>query len=52
MLLKGLKKGIPQATGKVLIFSQYADTAQYLFENINPGGMRTDVESIFGTDKS
>lgn len=52
VLLKGLKKGVPQATGKVLIFSQYADTAQYLFENINPGGMRTDVESIFGTDKS
>jgi len=52
MLLKGLKKGIPQATGKVLIFSQYADTAQYLFDNINPGGKRADVDSIFGTDKS
>lgn len=52
VLLKGLKKGIPQVRGKVLIFSQYADTAKYLYENINPGGQRKDIESIFGTEKS
>jgi len=51
-LLNGLKKGIPQKRKKVLIFSQYADTAQYLYANINPGGKRKDIESIFGTDKS
>ncbi|HQP25892.1 MAG TPA: C-terminal helicase domain-containing protein, partial [Smithellaceae bacterium] len=51
-LLTGLKKGIPQQRGKVLIFSQYADTARYLYENINPGETRKDVECIFGTEKS
>jgi len=52
VLLAGLKRGIPQERGKALIFSQYADTVQYLFENINPGGKRTDIESIYGTGKS
>ncbi len=51
-LIAGLKKGIPKKTGKVLIFTQYADTAAYLYENLNPGGKYADVESIFGTDKS
>ena len=40
VLLSGLKSGISQERGKVLIFSQYADTAQYLYENINPDGKR------------
>lgn len=52
VLLAGLKKGIPKTRSKVLIFSQYADTAQYLYENVNPGGKRKDVESIYGTEKS
>jgi superfamily II DNA or RNA helicase len=52
VLLTGLKKGILQERGKVLIFSQYADTVQYLFENINPNGRRPDIESIYGTGKS
>ena len=51
-LLSGLKKGIPQKTGKVLIFTQYADTAEYLYDNLNPGGKHPDIESIYGTDKS
>jgi superfamily II DNA or RNA helicase len=51
-LIKGLKKGIPKKTGKVLIFTQYSDTAKYLCQNLNPGGERSDIESIFGTDKS
>jgi len=51
-LLKGLKKGIPQKTGKVLIFTQYADTAAYLYDNLNPSGKHADIESIYGTDKS
>jgi hypothetical protein len=52
VLLAGLTDGIPQTTGKVLIFSQYADTVQYLYENINPGGVRRDIEFIYGTEKS
>lgn len=52
VLLSGLKKGIPKVRGKVLIFSQYADTAQYLYNNINPEGKRKDVECIYGTEKS
>jgi ERCC4-related helicase len=51
-LLNGLKKGIPQKRKKVLIFSQYADTAQYLYANINPGGKRKDIESILARIKA
>lgn len=51
-LIDGLKNGIPKATGKVLIFTQYADTAAYLYKNLNPGGQYRDIESIYGTDKS
>jgi SNF2 family DNA or RNA helicase len=52
VLIAGLKNGIPQEREKALIFTQYADTAQYLFDNINPGGRRPDIESIYGTGKS
>ncbi len=42
--------------GKVLIFTQYADTARYLHENINPvgtdGRRRDDIDVIFSGDKS
>ena len=38
--------------GKRLIFTQYADTARYLFENLNPGGEREDIDVIFSGDKS
>lgn len=51
-LISGLKKGIPKKTGKVLIFSQYSDTASYLYKNLNPKGKHRDIECIFGTDKS
>jgi len=52
VLIAGLAKGIPQEREKALIFTQYADTAQYLFDNINPAGRRPDIESIYGTGKS
>ena len=52
VLLAGLKRGIPKARNKVLIFTQYADTAEYLFENINPGGKHPDIDAIFGTNRS
>jgi superfamily II DNA or RNA helicase len=42
----------PLNKGKVLIFTQYADTARYLFENLNPGRSREDIEVIFSGDKS
>jgi superfamily II DNA or RNA helicase len=44
------------AEGKVLIFTQYADTARYLYDNINPvdgnGRRRDDIDVIFSGDKS
>jgi len=38
--------------GKRLIFTQYADTARYLFDNLNPGAKQPDIEVIFSGDKS
>ena len=40
----------PLSKGKVLIFSQYADTAEYLFKNLNLCGRVTD--NIYGHEKS
>lgn len=42
----------PLNDGKRLIFTQYADTAQYLFDNLNPSGKREDIEVIYSGDKS
>jgi len=42
----------PLRSGKRLIFTQYADTARYLYENLNPGGKRDDIDVIFSGDKS
>ena len=38
--------------GKVLIFTQYADTARYLYDNLDPGHDRPDVEVIYSREKS
>ncbi len=51
-LLTQLETNIRKKRGKVLVFTQYADTAEYIYENLNPGDARHDVESIYGTDKS
>ena len=40
------------AQGKRLIFTQYADTAKYLFENLNTNGKHPDIDVIFSGDKS
>ncbi|MFH7030638.1 MAG: helicase-related protein [Heteroscytonema crispum UTEX LB 1556] len=32
---------------KRLIFTQYADTAKYLFDNLNPDGKRDDIDVIY-----
>jgi hypothetical protein len=42
----------PLNEGKRLIFTQYADTARYLFDNLNPGAKRDDIEVIYSGDKS
>lgn len=53
--LQTLKEKLNQSPfkdGKCLIFTQYADTAQYLYENLNPNGNRDDVEVIYNNDKN
>lgn len=50
--LKKWMKEKPLKDGKRLIFTQYADTARYLFDNLNPGGKLNEVEVIFSGDKS
>src|SRR5439155_18403946 len=42
----------PLKDAKRLIFTQYADTAKYLHDNLNPGGKRDDIDVIFSGDKS
>jgi superfamily II DNA/RNA helicase len=42
----------PLKDGKRLIFTQYADTARYLYDNLNPDGKRDDIDVIFSGDKS
>lgn len=37
---------------KRLIFTQYADTARYLFANLNPDGKQADIDVIYSGDKS
>ena len=52
---KSFKKRLaepPLNEGKCLIFTQYADTARYLSENINPNGERDDIDVIYSGDKS
>ncbi len=50
--LKKRFKEIPLKEGKRLIFTQYADTARYLFDNLNPNGKRDDIEVIYSGDKN
>ena len=53
--LQELKKRLakkPLKDGKRLLFTQYADTARYLYDNLNPGGKRDDIDVIFSGDKS
>jgi len=53
--LQSLKERLaeePLRSGKRLVFTQYADTARYLYDNLNPGGKRDDVEVIYSGDKS
>jgi superfamily II DNA/RNA helicase len=43
----------PLKDKKRLIFTQYADTAKYLYENLNPQGKQDDIDVIYsGNNKS
>jgi superfamily II DNA or RNA helicase len=42
----------PLSRGKLLIFTQYADTARYLFDNLNPDAVKADIEVVYSTGKS
>lgn len=42
----------PLSQGKRLIFTQFADTARYLYENLDPEGSRKDIEVIYSSDKN
>ncbi|MFQ6044247.1 MAG: helicase-related protein, partial [Candidatus Poribacteria bacterium] len=42
----------PLSEGKRLIFTQYADTAQYLYDNLNPNDKHDDIDVIYSGDKS
>jgi hypothetical protein len=44
--------GKPLSEGKRLIFTQYADTARYLYDNLNPDGKTDDIDVIYSGDKS
>jgi hypothetical protein len=48
--LKARLERSPIKGNKCLIFTQYADTAIYVYENLNPGGRAKDIEVIYGTD--
>jgi hypothetical protein len=53
--LQTLKKRLsrsPLVEGKRLLFTQYADTARYLYDNLNPGETKKDIEVIYSTGKS
>ena len=39
------------AAGKRLIFTQFADTAQYIYDNLNPGRQDPTIEVIYSREK-
>lgn len=50
-LMKKLSQ-LPLSSGKRLIFTQYADTARYLYENLNPNDERDDIDVIYSKEGS
>lgn len=50
--LKARLSDKPLKGSKRLIFTQYADTAQYLYSNLNPGERFPEVEVIYSGDES
>ncbi len=52
LTLIGRLNEAPLRDGKCLIFTQYADTARYLFDNLNPDAQRDDIDVIYSGDRS
>lgn len=50
--LKRRLQAPPLQGAKCLIFTQYADTARYLYANLNPGGCDPAIDVIYSGDKS
>jgi hypothetical protein len=50
--LKEVLRKMPLKEGKRLLFTQYADTAVYLYDNLNPGDKQDDIDVIYSSDKS
>ncbi len=50
--LKEMLDQEPLRGSKRLIFTEYADTARYLYDQLNPDGAHDDIEVIFSGDKS
>jgi len=50
--LKGLLERPALRGEKVLVFTQYADTARYLYDNLDPGHGNPEVEVIYSREKS
>lgn len=42
----------PIKGNKCIIFTQFADTAEYLYKNLNPDNADPEIDQIFGNDKS
>jgi len=42
----------PLSRGKRIVFTQFADTARYLYDNLNPGGCKGDIEVMYSSEKS
>jgi superfamily II DNA/RNA helicase len=51
-ILKARMAEPPISGNKCLIFTQYADTAYYLYQQLNLGGDRADIEVIYSREKS
>ncbi|MFA5451315.1 MAG: helicase-related protein, partial [Dehalococcoidales bacterium] len=51
MLIQRLNEK-PLKDGKRLIFTQYADTAHYIYDNLNPSGKIEDIDVIYSGAKS
>ncbi len=50
--LMGYLRTEPVNKGKCLIFTQFADTAEYLYKNLNPKDKHKDIDVIYGSNKS
>jgi len=50
--LHAVLRGLPEPGGKVLVFTQYADTAQYLYDSLDPGDDHPSIEVVYSREKS